>query len=958
MSEKKTLYPQQLSQTSETNTSYRQFTGLSNLKNGSNTYARTGQIASSTGTHKRPSTITATKFTANLPTGATITKITCEYEAAYEGNIHIAAPTLDLLNVKAAAKKGKSLTKSMVKTTVTWTGTHIISNVNNNSFGVKIDWPANTKSDVGYVKVKYIRLIIEYTLPDYSVSASHLDSDKYTDDVHRVNFSITNKNKTAADSAVTITLPSGITYLGKDSGTGSIDFVGSTLTWTPKVSGKSSSSIVLSFLVTSNGNHTIKLKETVTGHTASLNVKTTVKPSYDGDEDEDADSSININDGVNTPSARIVANEPYPVNIIFGDDAPANVTLRFEVTNDVEENVFYRKQGTDTWYCLEDISTYYVSTSKPIPTEFKVNRYCQFTLTVSWEGTNEDVHIISSVLLNVVPSPGSLSTPSLTAVQIKGEELARLGDGEVYTLQSYLKLVTTYETYVRDWYKNYRIGVFNNINPNVDQTIITYDDEGNPVIADPTDYSRLDLEDIFNYAAYWSQPLHSPNTYESVTVEFPYDEDYPLWVLITGDYPQSVYQDLNTLKYTEPCIIEADTFDGWENHTNLPRAINSLKTGESAFSSITLNSFETSKGVIFYKLPLQDVLTGDEVVKGIQIDFDIGSTDPLSMNCQLRSPNGELGERSMIINSTDTNITIGGRNDKWGFNSTDFTELALWEIRITLSNNYNTGNAKINFNNCVVTIYYDTYEDTVVQCFVDGENLNAYGFFLTDLSIPAGLETDTKFLNVDGTDLNDIYRQNIKEKTIDISFEIDGCDIEESTELLRELIQLLVNERTELNKPIPKRIEFTNYPDVYWEYVMEGAVTYDVNIASYSCKLKLTIPAGTAFTKEETSTGKTGRVNGIAKVNPVIAIIPLDEHIEITEENSSQTFSMTYNTWNTNNTVIIDCANRTVTLQDTNDETDITAYTDYNSDWFILSKEFTFNETNCVIQSVTWTERM
>ena len=50
------------------------------------------------------------------------------------------------------------------------------------------------------------------------------------------------------------------------------------------------------------------------------------------------------------------------------------------------------------------------------------------------------------------------------------EELDRLGDGFSYTVESWLKETTT-EEYVRNWGKNFRIGVFNNQiesnNPNI-----------------------------------------------------------------------------------------------------------------------------------------------------------------------------------------------------------------------------------------------------------------------------------------------------------------------------------------------------------------------------------------------------------------------------------------------------------------------------------------------------------
>ena len=115
----KTVYPNSVSQSSENNTKFREFNDLNNVKNNSSSYAisksTNSGIASKTGTHNRPSTITAKNFSCNIPTGSKISKITLEYATCYTGNISIAGPTVDLVNVNVKAKTGKALTKTMTK---------------------------------------------------------------------------------------------------------------------------------------------------------------------------------------------------------------------------------------------------------------------------------------------------------------------------------------------------------------------------------------------------------------------------------------------------------------------------------------------------------------------------------------------------------------------------------------------------------------------------------------------------------------------------------------------------------------------------------------------------------------------------------------------------------------------------------------------------------------------------
>lgn len=958
----KTLYPQRITQSNETGTNYREFNNLNNLKNDANSYARTGQIASKSGTHRRPSTLTCTKFQANIPEGSKINKITLEYEIAYEGNIAIGKPSIDILKITGANTKGKSLSKTVTKTTVSWTGNHIISNINHDDFGVKISFPENTKADVGYVKIKYIRLKIDYTAPNFTVTSSKLNNG-YTNDVFRVQVTVQNKNKTSSSPDVNITLPNGVTYTGTDHN-GKITGSGSNLVWKPGLTSKTASATTILLLqVTTNGNHTIKFKENITNHSNSINIKTTTKPSYPDDDE----SGEGIDDDPNL--------EIYTVNTEPGEDfyldlSDNQITIPTDVIPDgVLVDLEFHLACTDV-----SLQEHITHSSTPItdvtlqdiqePYQLTTGKFAVYPLAFYYKVVNYSDHStvyytsnLRKYFINSQPDP--LPQVSYTILKPTQEELDRLKDSTVYIAQSYLKAVQNQE-YLKYGPRDFCVGVFNNINPNIDTSVYDYDDEGNPVIYDPTNYDTLTSEQIYNYAAYWSGRLTTPNTYESLTVEFPYDEDYPLYIIITGDYGgDSDVITGTSAKYTEPCIIEADVYNGWETNGNYPYPINSLLNAENDYTTLTLGSFSSSQGVVFSDFDLSDLMEENTVVKGLTLEFDVNMTDTLLVNSQLIAPGGKTGERSIVVNSDEAHITIGGSNDRWGLLGSDFENLEQFEIVTTITNNYNTdtGASTIEINNAVLTVYYNTYEATTVECFVEGENLNAYDFFLQDLKIPEGLETDTKTLNVDGTDLNSIYRQNIKEKTIEIEFSIDGCNIEESTQSFRELIKLFVNERTALNKPIPKRIEFSNYPDVYWEYVMEEAVDYSVTATSYTGKIKLTIPAGTAYNKEETSTGKTGRVSGLAKINPVITLVPLSDTIGVEETITEQNFNITYTNWDTNSTVIIDCSDRTVTLNKDDTETDLTAYVDINCDWFNIHDEFSFEENNCIIQSVTWRER-
>ena len=220
------------------------------------------------------------------------------------------------------------------------------------------------------------------------------------------------------------------------------------------------------------------------------------------------------------------------------------------------------------------------------------------------------------------------------------------------------------------------------------------------------------------------------------------------------------------------------------------------------------------------------------------------------------------------------------------------------------------------------------------------------------------METDTSYLTVDGTDTNDAYRQNIREKTIEIQFNLSNCDLQTSTNMLRQLAKLFTNEKDQYNRPIPKHLRLTHYPNDYFEYIMEEPFDVDTELTDYNVKAKLTIPSGTSYSLEDTVTNTVGNANGLAPLNPIIRIRPSSSNIQIKENNSEQSFQMGYTgNWN-EYTVEIDCEDRIAYLvKDEDTKIDISKYVDHNSDWFRLSGEYEFEGINCTILTVRFNER-
>ena len=479
---------------------------------------------------------------------------------------------------------------------------------------------------------------------------------------------------------------------------------------------------------------------------------------------------------------------------------------------------------------------------------------------------------------------------------------------------------------------------------------------------DTTDYTTLSKTDIYSNAEYWSSMQAGLNSMENVTVEFNYNDTYPLYIILTAEYLE---EELGTssLKFTEPCIVESNEFTEKEENGTYPIPIDNSVIGDGSSSEITIEPFKRSSEIVFYDLPLdEDYGTNTEMaIRGIEITGNIEHSDEVVLYVNLKAPTGESRQRSIVLTDSDTTFNVGEMGDLWGFSTLEFVDLNDWEVDFAISNILQDTQANFNFGDVQVVIYVETVNTQNVKCYIDNEDIAYYGAFITDLKIPEGLETDTNYLSVDGTDTNDAYRQNIREKEITIEIDIgDTCDITQNTNSLREFTKLLVNDRDEYNRPIPKRIEFSHYPDVYWEYIIEETINTELDINTYHIKAKLTIPAGTSYDRVDTTTSSSGYIKGIASINPIVTVTPTSEVIEITETISNQKFNIGYTgDWN-GKLLEIHTHDRKVYLRTDEDDTtptDLTSYVDYNSDWFSLKGEYTFEGTNCIIRTVTFSER-
>lgn len=989
---------------------YCSFSNLNNIKNNDNgSYAVSNVlIQGKSESPNRPSTITCTNFKFNLPVGAEPTKVIVtyrhqkvagsDYSSKYPKRItNIPAPTISLVGVNGFSSKAVAPKTSMESHTKTFKANlkdnknldHTVTSnailtrtiVNSSNFGVKINYPTNTNEYNGYMRISFVRITVEYKVSSYNVSIKKV-SGGYNKEDYTIQCSISNKNLTGYDPICTLTSPVGFNFK-ESGGTGVVTQVNNrTFTWDPQVSNVGTSSVNLVFVPdvtypsgssSYSGDFTL-----VEGLNSATNVHTAVITERPPEPSEDVDPDTPISGGGTgsvTPECEINCLVESLFHLYFSgmDEISGdvnNVSLQFSNMNP-NNFMFYGgcTRYNDSYH--QTVTLVFDDTQVPIHNTFRIYEPKRYPVQFS-RRYDDEVKESFTFYVNVQPTEDDLTTPFLTIIELEDEEINRLGDGYPYIVESLIKHTTT-DTVTRDWYKNNRIGVFNNaIAENI--TITTEEDpetgEIIETITDSTDYENLTEQEIFENAEYWSQQTAGLNEYANVECEFTYNENYPLHLIFTGDYPEatSYGYDQGEVTFTEPCIIEKNTYTGRKTRGNFPIPIQYVIAEDGSTSELSIATLEQSDQVVLYDFPLSDGYgTNDEMsIRGIELIGNLEQCDEMILNAKIISDTGLVGERSLLIGSLDTTLDsgvdfkVGGLGDLWGFNTQDLVNIEDWEVRLSFNNVLLEDLANINFGDLQLVLYVETLEKQLINIKVDGDDLSYYGAFIDNVVIPEGLETDTSFLTLDGTDTNDAYRQNIREKEIEITLTIGDCDLGSSTDLLRQLTRALVNEKDSINRPIPKRIEFSHYPDVYFEYIIKDALDIKPVQSYYEVKAKLVIPAGTSYSKQATTTNLTGNVQGLAAVAPKITLKPQSSTIELLEINSRQRFSITYTGDWQSKILELDCSNRMALLKTNDDDTDpidISGFVDFNSDWFSLKGEYAFSTTNCVVRTVEYTER-
>lgn len=496
-------------------------------------------------------------------------------------------------------------------------------------------------------------------------------------------------------------------------------------------------------------------------------------------------------------------------------------------------------------------------------------------------------------------------------------------------------------------------------------------------------------EDIVPYVQHWSEYIPSTNlgSWTDAKCEFDYNNEDDVIVVVTGEYIEAIPvgdEDV-TVCFTNPTIVEEDNFKDFENvgvyPTPLGNLFSDIQTSEINLPYDAGNTYPI-RIYNFEKSIYED--NENYVIQGISISASLENSSKVNVICSLISPFGQRGSRSIVLNDSSTEISFGGQYDLWGFDFEDLKDLDDWEFEFFTENPYGDDKLLV-VNNVQVTLHYLPIQNAKVKCYVENEDTRFYGMIITKVDIPTALKTDTRYLEITGKDSNDAYRMNIDKKEITIEFRVEGCSIKETTSLLKRIGKLFTNQRNEVNKPLVKKIEFSHYPGEYWDFVMEDPIDAEAKFVDYEGKIKLIIPAGTSYSLEQVSTGSVGSNTSLAKVNPIINLVPNSipanipiilslgaEPLDGEDDNRPKMIIRHSSAFEKDrDLIVIDCQNREVTLHsivsedagDTEEEletmtvTDITSAVDFNSTWFIIHGEYEFHCSNASVQTVNFKER-
>ena len=513
-----TKSPTKTSQT--TGGKYTTFDHLNNIQNtNASSYAISKDpITGKKGNKPRPSTVTCSGFRFNLPGNSVVKKITVYYRHRKRAvqNVdqklvcNIPAPTISLGGLNLSKKASAPANKTGTKKSVSWTGLWQASKFNGSSFNVVMNYPTNSNNTPGYVLLSYIYVSLEYYTPSFTVDGKSANkSTVYNYEDYHLKVSLSDSNLTGKGASVLVTSPLGFEYKDfKGSKDGTVERVDArNVRWTPVMNSRTSSQSVeliystnvtfASGTDTYTGTFNMGISGTTITSTHSATITKPIPPS----QEEGTGEQEFVDDGEEYQTEKhVTVDEEFDYTFQLSQtkvDEILHMVYDYGIEHGWWSGTYEEEYNTvtnATWLNFRGgPNSSYLSKNQLMRrlTEYdnwgsghylyKIKGFIDngniFTLhlkgiDIGYDEISLQIYtyvesiyrfpeIVTTWKFDIKPQESSLTTPNFTKLPLTKEETDRLGDGYPYILQSNLQLNTS-EEIVRDWYKNFRLGVFNN----------------------------------------------------------------------------------------------------------------------------------------------------------------------------------------------------------------------------------------------------------------------------------------------------------------------------------------------------------------------------------------------------------------------------------------------------------------------------------------------------------------
>jgi predicted phage tail component-like protein len=454
---------------------------------------------------------------------------------------------------------------------------------------------------------------------------------------------------------------------------------------------------------------------------------------------------------------------------------------------------------------------------------------------------------------------------------------------------------------------------------------------------------------VINGGTVYGSRVTDESTWTRTRCSFIYDSSETLTLRLYGQY-----QSVSTSAVDEWAgflIREYSRTDSYSAPVNLlsdPDLL--LINGSDASATVPAGEDTATYELIIGSLP---PLTGvNPFFKGLELNIGVGDITSSQIQSQVITADGLESDTKTTVGNTTSDVIIGDETDLWGFNSQDIEEKSL-TIELSLSN-LSATSTTFTLNNIYLTLHWQLDLTNGALGFTyNGEHSRIYDLYLNDNDNPEGADTEINTLKLPYTDGELLINQNIRKKTVTITFTLWGSSITEVEDKLLDIGEWLGNDRDNFNNPVAKELIFDYNPTRVYNAILDGSISVENHATSLRCKAKFLISSGVAESTTTKVTGAVGQNNGITKVRPVLTLTGQDAAtITITDSITGQ--SLTINTIISEGQVFtVDCINRTVTDSSGNDySTDV----DINSQWFGFYNNYNLTTVGATLQSVEFTE--